>query len=274
MRPLALSLLAMLIPVPPPVLADEREGSLWVGGSGLCARLSYDGSDQYVLRADHCDLFGDLFSTVRKGTVLLRAARLGDDLAGTAYVFSSGCTFSYQVRGGWKDDGRRLEWSGQEPKDRAPNTCRVTRTQWTTTTLRIKSAPPAPAQPKPPPPPGPVAKPTLPPQPVIPPPTAPVHVSLTLPTMITIAVSGIIAAPVVLFLLRLAYLKSLAVLADIRLTLAEKRAQIAAVLPASRKDEPSLTLSEITELLEVMNLDANVRTSILRIVAARIEEKS
>jgi hypothetical protein len=62
--------------------------------------------------------------------------------------------------------------------------------------------------------------------------------------------------------------------ADIRLTLAEKRAQIAAVLPASSKGEPCLTLSEITEVLEVMNLDANLRTSILRILAARMEEKA
>lgn len=189
---------AFLLAASPQAAVAAEHASLWVGDSGLQAKLTQDGND-YVLRAAHNGLFGDLFSGIARGTVLLRAHRHGEALSGTAYVFSPGCTHPYDVRGSWQDNGTRIVWSGQEPKDKHPGTCRVTTTALTTTSVRLKSVPP-PSVPVPPPPPM-VAQ-ASPPHSAI---TAPSHVGTTV--VIAIAAASVIAFTG--FLLRLAYLHNL-----------------------------------------------------------------
>jgi len=83
---------------------------------------------------------------VSSGTLLLRVRLDGESFQGTAYTYSSPdprtCTFTYLVHG--EIGGSEMRWYGYEPMDRAPNTCRVTRTAYTTRTMRLAWGPPVP----------------------------------------------------------------------------------------------------------------------------------
>lgn len=78
------------------------------------------------------------------------------------------------------------------------------------------------------------------------------------------------------FLLRLIYLKSMAILADARLALAEKRSQLATVPAPSSHNAPSLSASEIDNLLAAgfPEIAPDLRAALARAVAAAIKDKN
>jgi hypothetical protein len=272
MRPPALVVSFLLAGAPTLVMATEPAGSLWVGTSGLQARLTDDGQGNVVLRAEHGGLFGDLFSGISSGTVLLRGRRVGDELVGENYVFSrDGCVFSYHVRGRWLDKDTRIIWSGDQPKDKSRSSCNVTRTEHVTTVLSLKWAPSPPTPPRPV---VPVAKQQSAPRPAPASPHQSFEFSLPVPTIAIVAVGVLVAAPVAVFALRLVYLKAMAILADAQLSLAEKRSQMAAVFPVA--EGATLSASEIADLLEAgfPEIDVDLREAITRTIAAAIKDKA
>jgi hypothetical protein len=276
MRPRAL-IAVLILTGAPPVMMDARagtlSGSLWLGASGLQSRLTENG-EALELRAEHGGLLGNLFSGIGRGTLLLRAHRTGDSFSGTAYVFASGgCVFPYPVTG--TIEKAVISWRGPEPKQRVPNSCRVTRTEFVTTAIRLKWTPPTPAPP---------AQVWVPPPPVVkvspPARTAPepsdFPESIIVAIRVALALIVVIAIPLAAFALRWAYLSLAAILTDARLALAEKRSRLAAVPPAPSRNATGLSSAEIENMLAAgfPDIEPELRASLARVLAAAIKDKN
>ena len=84
-----------------------------------------------------------------------------------------------------------------------------------------------------------------------------------------------IAGALIVFAMRLTYLKLAAIVAAAKLALDEKRADIAKMAPAleAASAAPALTLEEIMQVLELLDLEAEVLTTIKQTLSARLEEK-
>jgi hypothetical protein len=277
MRAVELSLLALIAASPSAKAAIELDGALWVGASGLHVVSQQSGAG-YIFKSDVASLWRRLVGSAPEiGTPMLRMHMTSDTgFAGIAYTFSTpnprDCIFPYEVRGQVQTDS--VSWSGYEPVDRAPGTCQVTRTTFTTHTLRLVAKPPSPA-----------VQPSAPkPEVVVTNDLSP-RIPKTLsepridwpPSTATIVVGSIIAITSLMalaFLAPLVWFKAQSVLTDARIASAEKRAKLLAVLPHTQRLGPELSVSEIQQVLDVMpDISEAAKADLLALLNARAGEK-
>jgi hypothetical protein len=95
-------------------------------------------------------------------------------------------------------------------------------------------------------------------------------------TIVALGIGVVILLACAGFLLRLIYLRSRTLLADARLSLAEKQSLIATVpAPQSSRSGSKLSLTEIEQVLEHMpEASPELRSAILKLLAARTKEHS
>jgi hypothetical protein len=266
-------------------MALAVDAGLWAAANGLVTRLTCNGHD-YVLRSHAAPLVARLMGNpTTPGTVLLRARRYGDALEGTAYFFAANgnCVFPYPVIG--RFEPRRISWHGNAPIAADLTSCRVLRTTFTISTVTLISSPVERSAPS-------MNSVSSVRQTIgqwrdntlaaiadyisaaIPdPPKLPdLEFSPSLPMLVALGMGSLIALALCAFVLSFITLRLMAVLADARVALAERRSQLASVAPSRRA---GLSADEIERILDAAfpDIAEGQRVALARTIAAAIRDK-
>ncbi len=97
----------------------------------------------------------------------------------------------------------------------------------------------------------------------------------SIPMLLLVATATLIALALAAFIIRLSYLKLMAILADARVALEEKRSNLASAAPAS-SSTGALTISEIEDMLAAgfPEIERELRSALARAIAAAAKDKS